>query len=175
MNEMFFQLLPFALSVLSLVFFYLIGSYVEADHLEKLEEREKALGRMLVTDLKTYAPGQDAQLLTGEVVLAADAFKRWLLSYRAFFGGEAVSYRKLLERARREALLRLLEEAKQRGHNAVCNVRFDTSDIGGGQAQGQGMGRMVVVMVSGTSYRVGQVPDIHMPLADFAMSLPTHS
>ena len=71
--------------------------------------------------------------------------------------------------------LELLEEAKQRGHNAVCNVRFDTSDIGGGQAQGQGMGRMVVVMVSGTSYRVGQVPDIHMPLADFAMSLPTHS
>lgn len=166
---------PMAMSVLSLLFFYLIGSYIEQDHLEKLEAREKELGLMLVTDLKSYAPGTDAQMLTGEVVLAADAFKRWLLSYRALFGGEAKSYRLLLERARREALLRLLEQAKARGHNAVCNVRFDSSDISGGQASGNQGGGMVIIMISGTSYRVDRVPQVHMPLADFAMGLPTHA
>ncbi len=44
---------PMAMSVLSLLFFYLIGSYIEQDHLEKLEAREKELGLMLVTDLKS--------------------------------------------------------------------------------------------------------------------------
>ena len=35
-----------------------------------------------------------------------------------------------MERARREALLRMVESAKGMGANAVANVRFETSNIG---------------------------------------------
>ena len=148
----------FVLSFGSLPVFYLVGKHLEDTHLSDLEARERALAHMLVTDLRAF-PMMDAQpkppvMVTGEAVLAADAFKSWLLSWRSLFGGEAKSFRKLMDRSRREALMRLLEEAHRQGYNAVCNVRYDSADLTGVvSAQSKNAGKKVAILASATAYQ----------------------
>jgi uncharacterized protein YbjQ (UPF0145 family) len=90
-------------------------------------------------------------MLCGEAVISSDYLKTFLGSLRKIFGGELRSYRSLLERARREALQRVIEEAKSMGYNAVCNVRFDSSDIAGASGRNRGM-VMVTILASATAY-----------------------
>jgi len=51
--------------------------------------------------------------------------------FRKIFGGEFQSLGRMMERARREAALRMIEEAAKLGATAVCNVRYETSTISG--------------------------------------------
>ena len=143
---------------LLLLAFY-TGSRVERRHNESLAEREKTLRHMLVTDVKRFpAHGRDVvpdaggALVMGEVVIATDYLKSFLAGLRNIMGGELKSYQSLVLRARREAMLRMLEEADQLGYNAVCNIRYDASDIGG-MAGGAGVVQ-IESFVSGTAYRV---------------------
>jgi uncharacterized protein YbjQ (UPF0145 family) len=50
------------------------------------------------------------------------------------FGGEVTAYTSECEKARRESLNRLIENAKRVGANAVLNVDFETADILNGTA-----------------------------------------
>ncbi len=61
------------------------------------------------------------------------------------FGGRVKSYESLLDRARREALLRLKKDAMDEGYHAVVNVRFSTSSIAQGAAELFAYGTAVVV------------------------------
>ena len=135
---------------------WLAGSAAERAHYKSLIEREEALGDMVVTDLKSFPMGSDpamrAMIVTGEVVIASDYLKTILAKFRKFFGGELRSYHSLMNRARREAILRTLEQAHGHGYNAICNLRVNMVDISGAATGGR-MG-MVVVLTSGTAYRI---------------------
>ena len=50
------------------------------------------------------------------------------------FGGEVTSYSSEVEKARRESLSRLVENAERMGANAVIGADFETSDILQGSA-----------------------------------------
>jgi len=50
------------------------------------------------------------------------------------FGGEVTSYSSEVEKARRESLNRLIENAERMGANAVIGADFETSDILQGSA-----------------------------------------
>lgn len=50
------------------------------------------------------------------------------------FGGEVTAYTSECEKARRESLNRLVENAKRMGANAVIGADFETSDILNGTA-----------------------------------------
>jgi len=50
------------------------------------------------------------------------------------FGGEVTAYTSECEKARRESLNRLIENARRIGANAVIGVDFETSDILQGKA-----------------------------------------
>jgi uncharacterized protein YbjQ (UPF0145 family) len=52
-----------------------------------------------------------------------------------FVGGELKGYTELLQEARKEALHRMMEQARSVGANAVINVRFATSSIAQGAAE----------------------------------------
>jgi len=52
-------------------------------------------------------------------------------------GGRITMYETMLERARREALLRLLEEADAAGAQEVHNIRFQFSRVGSSSQQAQ--------------------------------------
>ena len=91
------------------------------------------------------------QMYVAEVVIATDYLKTFLAGLRKFFGGEIRSYQTLLVRARREATLRILEQARQQGYNAICNLRLENADIGGNNnAKGVAM---VAILASATAYR----------------------
>ena len=77
---------------------------------------------------------QRAFLVHGTVVVSADYFKTFVAGLRNLFGGRFRSYETLMERARREALLRLKAEARRKGSKMVVCVRFETTTIASGWA-----------------------------------------
>jgi len=143
--------------VLLLLFIgWAVGKTTERLHLRRLARREREFAGMLVTDIRSFGPGADpskhAALVSGEAVIATDYLKSFLAGFRKILGGELRSYRSLMGRARREALMRLLAEARRKGFNAVCNVRYETADIGG--FTGKRGAVMVECFAYGTAYRL---------------------
>ncbi|MGH9001192.1 MAG: YbjQ family protein [Acidimicrobiia bacterium] len=112
----------------------LVGRIHERRHLASLAAREPQYADMAVSDLRTTPPGVDARaghLVVGQVVVGSDRGKQLVAQLRTLLGGEVRSFQTLLSRARREALLRMLEEARGVGATMVINVRFQTSEITG--------------------------------------------
>ena len=148
--ELFFQLTPLWLLLLA----WYTGSAVERKHFRSLALRESQISSTLVTDLKSYpfagTQPKPPKLIVAEVVIATDYLKSFLAGLRKIVGGELRSYQKLVERARREAILRVVEEARQQGYTAVCNIRLESSDIAG-TANKRGAA-MVTLIASGTAY-----------------------
>lgn len=129
------QLLPVFLIILGLV----TGKYIERKHLRSLAIREKALHdlprcnlRQLPADLEV----KEGSLVTGSVVIATDYFKVFAAGLRGLFGGEMKTYRSLMSRARREAIVRMLQQARSRGADSVWNIRFETLTIQGKRKPG---------------------------------------
>lgn len=109
-----------------------VGTLQERRHLASLDEREPAVAGIVVTDLRGTPPGMIAvsgELVMGQVVLGSDRGKQVVAQLRSLIGGEVRSFQKILVRARREARLRMLEEARRLGADCVINVRFETSEI----------------------------------------------
>lgn len=137
---------------------FTIGGFVERAHFRKLEQRERELADITVTDLRGIPLRTKAELcgmVTGEVVIASDYFKTFAANIKKMIGGDLRTYETLMERARREALVRMLESARQLGANHVANVRFASSNIGSG-ATGRRRGRaaMVEMYAYGTALRL---------------------
>ena len=59
---------------------------------------------------------------------------KFVAGVEGIFGGEVTSYTSECEKARRESLNRLIENAKRIGANAVIGTDFETSDILNGTA-----------------------------------------
>jgi len=137
---------------------WLSGRMAERRHFRRLARREQALAHMLVTDLKSFPPAPDASryatLVTGDVVIATDYMKSFLARIRKILGGELRSYQSLMSRARREAVLRMMEKARELGYDAVCNVRLNPADIGGVTRRRGAV--MVAVCATGTAYCVAK-------------------
>ena len=138
---------------------WLAGHLAETRHERSLAEREEALKDIEVTDMRNPPGFADADgpctLVSGEAVVASDTFKSWVFGFKNILGGESKSFVRLFERARREALVRMKTLARELGCNAVCNVRYDSADIGGNAASGnkKNSSNMAVALVSGTAWR----------------------
>lgn len=128
-----FELSVIVLPMVVLMVGALSGWVAERRHLSLLAQREQLPGPIL-TDLGALPPGlvaDEARLVSGEVVLGADRGKEFVSMLRNLVGGEVVSLQKLLTRARREARLRMLDEARAVGADVVLNVRFEMCEVGG--------------------------------------------
>ena len=137
-------------TLLALGFF--VGRHVERKHLRNLDAREDRVRHLVVTNTKFIPPElgySRAEILLGEAVIGSDYFKNFLAGLRSFFGGELKSLETLMDRARREATLRVLEVAAAQGASAVFNVRLETSNIGA--MQGKKQAPMAEVLVYGTA------------------------
>jgi uncharacterized protein YbjQ (UPF0145 family) len=69
-----------------------------------------------------------------------------------FFGGRIIGYESLIDRARREALLRLKDDARKFQADAVINTRFSTSKLDG-NVQSKSTG-MFELLAYGTAVRL---------------------
>ncbi len=112
---------------------YFFGRYAEKKHFRSIAEREEKLLPLPVTSSK-YPLEQDkietARLVQGGVVVSIDYFKRILAGLRNIFGGNVQAYETLLDRARREATLRLRESCLDA--DEIINLRIETSSISKG-------------------------------------------
>ncbi len=131
----------FGLPLLVLMVAYFIGSMLERRHFTKLREREDAAHGYPVLTFETLPEGWQvgsAGLVTGSVVISLDYFKRIIAGLRGIIGGRVKTYEPLLDRARREALLRMIERARRDGYDAVINVRLETSRLANSTRDGKG-------------------------------------
>lgn len=136
-------------------FTFLIGSSIERSHFRSLQWREKASRAFPVLNLRQVPEGwhvRESTLVTGNVVISVDYFKRWLAGLRILVGGNVTSYEPLMDRARREAVMRLKEEAHSRGFDAVINLRLITTNIGSSNSDNKGT-TGVEVIAYGTAIR----------------------
>ena len=113
---------------------YLAGSRAEQAHYASLIEREAALKALPVSNLK-QGPETDqdvewVQLVYGNTVIAADYFKIFVSALRNLSGGQLSAYESLMERARRESVLRMKEMARRQGADLVINLRIEAVSIG---------------------------------------------
>lgn len=124
------------ISLITFISLFLIGLIFgqinEARHFARLSKEEEAYSHIKVFNIKTLPDGlaPDAALVTGNIVVAIDYFKKIAASLKTIIGGQLRSYESLLERARREALIRLKKEAAKIGATAVYNVRFEFTTTG---------------------------------------------
>ena len=108
------------------------GSFLERRHFGSIRVREEQTRAMLALTFET--PPADwriveSALVTGSVVVSLDYFKRFWAGLRMLFGGRIRAYEPLLERGRREAVLRLKDRTRAIGFDAVINVRLETSRL----------------------------------------------
>ncbi len=87
----------------------------------------------------------------GEAVIATDYFKSIATKLRNLIGGEMKSMQSLVDRARREAIVRMLEQADRAGATEVHNVRLETSNIRSASSRQKQKGISVEMLAFGTA------------------------
>ena len=122
--------------LLLMVVGYVFGRIAEQRHYRSIFRREAA-SRSIPVFATRYLPDEiadhaDTALVIGSVVISVDYFKRFLAGLRMLVGGRLKSYETLLDRARREAVLRMQDEARQQGAQSIFNVKFETMSISKG-------------------------------------------
>ncbi len=111
---------------------YAVGRWQEARHFVSILRREKELAGVLAFSTRhppADLPSVETRLVCGSVVISVDYFKQFSAALRGLLGGRINAYESLLERARREALLRMKSDAAERGASAVFNVKLETASI----------------------------------------------
>jgi uncharacterized protein YbjQ (UPF0145 family) len=112
---------------------WLLATWFERRHFKSMAEREIPVQGVSISTAKKFSGGQAeaATLLIGSVVVAHDYFRTLIIFFRRIIGGNIQPYERLVERGRREALIRLKEEADLCGIDKIINVRFTTSSVSG--------------------------------------------
>jgi uncharacterized protein YbjQ (UPF0145 family) len=108
------------------------GRANERKHYRELQKAEDDLRDIAVSN--GSAPGEagtftGGKLVVGSVVIAEDFFKRVTASLKSLVGGNLRGYETLLERGRREAIVRMKLEARRLGATHVVNVRLETASL----------------------------------------------
>jgi uncharacterized protein YbjQ (UPF0145 family) len=116
---------------------YGFGSMAERRHFKSIIEREERLRGILLIPEKRLPPEFAGpkfgnRFVDGNVVISVDYFKQFLAGLRALVGGRIRAYETLAERARREAILRMKEQAFRNGAMAVFNCKLETASISKG-------------------------------------------
>ena len=146
-------LLIFGFPIILTIGAFIIGGIIERKHFASIREREAQLAKLPALPTKTLdseTVSENGRLVTASVVVSLDYFKRILASLRNIFGGRIGSYESLLDRAKREAILRLKEQVSD--YDVIINLRLETSTLTYVQNRKEGLGG-VEVLAYGTAVR----------------------
>ena len=111
---------------------FFFGRMAERKHYKSIIKREKLLSNIIAVNSRVPPVREtpvSSCLVSGSVVVSVDYFKRFISGLRALIGGRMVSYESLLDRARREAILRMKQQAKELNADMIFNIKFETSSI----------------------------------------------
>lgn len=130
---------------------YISGTIIEKRHFKSLQEREEEMLYLPTIALKKPLNEKDIErstLVDGSVVISIDFFKKFVAGLVNFFGGNVTVYESLIDRARREAILRMKESAKDASE--IINVKIETSSI---TKNTKGVGAIEVLAYGTAIYR----------------------
>ena len=145
LTQMLINYAPFILLFAAGWFF---GSRHERQHLAQLSIAEQELSHIMVSSERFYVPklvaNTEGELVLGSVVIAQDYFKMIIARVLSIFGKNLTTDETLLDRARREALVRMRTEAQAKGYNHIYGLRLEVSNI-------NQLGSMVEAIAYGTA------------------------
>jgi uncharacterized protein YbjQ (UPF0145 family) len=127
---------------------YFVGRALELRHYASIRARERELKAVVALNTRYVPEGVQvtgSSVVSGSVVVSSDYFKSFVAAFRNLIGGRFRGYESLLERARREALLRMKQQARDGGSRLVIGVRFHTTRVAASQTPS------VEVMAYGTA------------------------
>jgi uncharacterized protein YbjQ (UPF0145 family) len=110
----------------------LAGRANEKRHYRELAEAEDDLRDIVASSGRGTGEADRfsrGTLVVGSVVIAEDYFKRVAAGLKSLVGGNLRSYETLLERGRREAIVRMKQQARRLGAAHVVNVRLETASL----------------------------------------------
>lgn len=137
---------------------FFAGRWNERRHYASIRSREQALAGVLVFSNRFPPHGTgrvDTHLVAGSAVISDDYFKSVVAGLYSFFGGRVRTYESLVDRARRESVLRMKAAARAYGSRMIINVKFQTFAIGG---RSQNSVKGVEVLAYGTALGVPARP-----------------
>ncbi len=147
---------PLAMIAVALV----SGRMIESRHYRSIREREATLLRLPAIPSRAWDGAREvaeARMVTGSVVVSSDYFRSLLAGLRNLIGGSVRSFETLLDRGRREAVLRMKEQFPEA--DVIVNVRIETSTIGQQTASRRQQLGTVELIAYGTAIRyVGTPP-----------------
>ncbi len=111
---------------------FAFGRYAENRHYRSIIEREELLREITAVAVRfppIMTPRPKTALVSGSVVVAEDYFKRFLFGLRSLIGGRVRSYETLVDRGRREAILRMKQQTADMGGSMVFNIKIETASI----------------------------------------------
>ena len=129
MRDVLLFLVPYIPFVFLLGLGFVTGSLAARRHEADLARREQALGTFRLSTLSKPSASK-GELVTGSTVIAYDFFRRIAVGFRKIFGGRIRLHERFMMRARREAVLRMAEDARLRGASGVANIRLVSSNLG---------------------------------------------
>lgn len=95
-------------------------------------------GKMIITNVE-IVPGKTIVehfgLVSGSTIRAKHIGRDIMASLKNIVGGELKGYTQLLKESRRQAVDRMIDQARELGANAIVNVRFSTSSVAQGAAE----------------------------------------
>ena len=124
--------LIFKIAIFALLFGigWLFGRQIEKKHLNELDEKERALAHIRIDTNKFQTSDRSGQLVESNVVISHDYFKYVIAQIQNFFGGRLTTYETVVDRARREAIVRLKQKAVDAGANQIMGLRLSTTELG---------------------------------------------
>lgn len=110
-----------------------------------------AKNRIIVTtgnDVVGYRIAEYLGIVRGIVVRAPTIGQGFLGGLKRIVGGNIEAYAEACEQARKEAYIRMMEHAQDKGADAVLAMRYDATDFGAGATE---------VLAYGTAVRLEAV------------------
>ncbi|WP_201586598.1 YbjQ family protein [Psychrobacter jeotgali] len=142
------MLINYAPLIVLFVVGWYFGARHERQHLERLLLSEQELSHITVSTERFYRPKlaahSEGELVLGSVVIAQDYFKMVIARVMSLFGLNLITYETLLDRARREAVVRMRTQAHLKGYNYIYGLRFEVTNV-------NQLGSMVEAIAYGTA------------------------
>lgn len=138
-DQLLAMMLNFGIPAGLIIVAYFTGSFIERRHFRRIIIKEYELSDILAFAIRRVPSDlalSEPKLVCGCTVISVDYFKKFAAGLRGIIGGRIGTYESLFERARREAIVRMKDEARRQGGNIVLNVKLETARIyaGGGRA-----------------------------------------
>ena len=138
---------------------FIFGRINEKKHYKSIIDREKKYQHILLFNEKLPPPhlsGQPFHLVDGSVVMSGDYFKQIIARLQSIFGGRLSSYESMLDRGRREAILRMKANAEKRGATMIFNVHLHTSPLND-QRSGKNTLTCIEILAYGTAWATPRI------------------